>query len=100
MGSSAAWRERKIGVTARKPISLIIGAAIVAALCLAPTAASADTYTVTSFGDQGPGTLRQAVLDANAHPGHDRIDFAPNVSQAGTGSDPLEITSDLEIDGP
>jgi hypothetical protein len=87
-------------LTARKPISLIIAAASVAALCLAPAAASADTYTVTSFEDAGPGTLRQAVLDANAHPGHDKIDFAPDVDQAGTGSDPLEITSDLEIDGP
>src|SRR6476659_6891141 len=26
------------------------------------------TFTVTSVADSGPGTLRQAILDANAHP--------------------------------
>jgi hypothetical protein len=36
----------------------------------------ANTYTVTSTGDTGPGTLRQAILDANANPGADIIQFA------------------------
>ena len=85
---------------ARKLFQAISTCAIVALGLIAPASAAADTFTVTSFDDQGPGTLRQAVIDANAHPGHDTIDFAPDVSQAGTGPDPLEITSDLEIDGP
>lgn len=33
---------------------------------LAPTPVHADTFTVTSTADAGPGTLRQAILDANA----------------------------------
>src|SRR2546421_6721826 len=33
------------------------------------------TFTVTSTADAGPGTLRQAILDANASPTPDTIDF-------------------------
>ncbi len=50
---------------------------VILALVLTALAAigTADTYTVTSTGDSGPGTLRQAILDANAHPGADTIEF-------------------------
>jgi uncharacterized repeat protein (TIGR01451 family) len=34
------------------------------------------TYTVTTTNDGGAGSLRQAILDANGHPGHDLIAFA------------------------
>ncbi len=37
---------------------------------------AANTYTVTSTADSGAGTLRQAILDANANPGTDSIAFA------------------------
>ncbi|MDQ6625741.1 MAG: hypothetical protein M3Y69_06325, partial [Verrucomicrobiota bacterium] len=30
--------------------------------------ARGDTYSVTTVGDSGPGSLRQAITDANAHP--------------------------------
>lgn len=40
----------------------------------------ANTYTVTSTDDSGPGTLRQAILDANANPGADIIQFAINTT--------------------
>src|SRR5258708_7206107 len=33
-------------------------------------------YTVTNTGDGGAGALRQAILDANATPGADSIQFA------------------------
>jgi hypothetical protein len=36
----------------------------------------AATFTVTDSGPVGPGTLRQAILDANANPGRDEIVFA------------------------
>ena len=39
-------------------------------------AASAATFTVTNINDSGPGSLRQAILDANANPGADTIAFA------------------------
>ncbi|HEX8915232.1 MAG TPA: hypothetical protein VF796_22965, partial [Humisphaera sp.] len=34
------------------------------------------TFAVTSVADAGPGTLRQAILDANASAGADAIEFA------------------------
>ena len=37
---------------------------------------SGATYTVTTTADSGPGSLRQAILDANANPGTDAIAFA------------------------
>ncbi|HEX4440612.1 MAG TPA: S-layer homology domain-containing protein [Thermoanaerobaculia bacterium] len=39
---------------------------------------SAATFTVTSTADSGPGTLRQAILDANASPAPNLIAFAVN----------------------
>lgn len=39
-------------------------------------AAHAATYTVTNTDNSGPGSLRQAILDANANPGADTITFA------------------------
>ena len=37
---------------------------------------SAATFTVTNTNDSGPGSLRQAITDANATPGADSIVFA------------------------
>src|SRR6202011_732248 len=37
--------------------------------------ANAGTFAVTSLADSGPGSLRQAILDANASPGADVIQF-------------------------
>ena len=42
---------------------------------------SADTFTVTHTDDSGPGSLRQAILDANATAGADTIEF--NIPGAG-----------------
>ena len=53
----------------------------VAALFLAASRLSALTYFVTNTSDSGAGSLRQAMLDANAHAGADIIAF--NVSGAG-----------------
>jgi hypothetical protein len=61
-----------------------------------------STFTALNFLDSGPGSLRQAVLDANAHPGADLIRFAPAARDgtiALTGGE-LSITDDLTIDGP
>ena len=61
-----------------------------------------STFTVHNLADSGPGSLRQAVLDANANPGADLIRFA-RAARDGTitlTSGELSITDDLTIDGP
>lgn len=78
------------------PLSLVL----LLALASARGAASA-TFTVTNLGDAGPGSLRRAVLDANAAPGADAVAFAPGL----TGTVPLSsgeipITDSLTINGP
>lgn len=50
--------------------------------------AAADTYTVNSGNDSGPGSLRQAILDANTRLGSDLVVFATSNS----------IYTDSEID--
>ena len=60
-----------------------------------------STVTVLNLADSGPGSLRQAVLDANANPGADAIGFADGLSGSIvlTGGQ-LSIAGDLHIDGP
>ena len=41
----------------------------------AASSLAADTFTVTNINDSGAGSLRQAILDANANPGPDTIAF-------------------------
>jgi hypothetical protein len=64
-------------------------AAIVFFLATLPVAAA--TFTVTNTDDSGPGSLRQAILDANAAGGADTIDFAI----AGGGVHSIALTSPL-----
>ena len=47
------------------------------AICvlLAAAGMTASTFTVINTNDSGAGSLRQAILDANANPGADTIDF-------------------------
>src|SRR4051812_2306126 len=60
-----------------------------------------STFTVLNLADGGVGSLRQAVLDANARPGADAIAFAPGVegTVALTGGE-LAITDQLTVAGP
>lgn len=73
------------------------------ALCLAfPMTAAAATFTVTSTADSGPGTLRQAILNANAAGGLDNIHF--NIPGTGVHNIALSttlpgISSPVLIDG-
>src|SRR6185503_1368298 len=71
-------------------------------LLLGAFAAGADTFTVTNTSDSGAGSLRQAILDANAHAGTDTIAF----DIPGAGVQTIEvatalptITSPVLIDG-
>jgi hypothetical protein len=59
------------------------------------------TLTVLSPGDSGPGSLRQAIADANTLAGDDRIVFDPGVSGAITLLSALpELSSNIDIEGP
>ena len=55
---------------------LLFGGALMSAGLAMGMPASADTFTVIFGYDAGPGTLRQAVLDANANPGPDVIEIS------------------------
>jgi hypothetical protein len=73
-----------------------------AGLCCFGQLASAADFIVLTRNDSGPGSLRQAILAANAAPGADRVVF--NIPGAGAHVisvlSPLpEITDSLEIDG-
>lgn len=54
----------------RTPLTAL---ALLFAVCATATAA---TFTVTNANDSGAGSLRQAILDANATPGSDTINFS------------------------
>src|SRR5262245_65680404 len=61
-----------------------------------------STFLVENPADSGAGSLRQAILDANANPGADVIDFAPAARNGAITftSGQVSITDDLTIDGP
>jgi len=68
----------------------------------AGASARAATFTVTSTGDAGHGSLRQAILDANSNPGPDTIAFAIAGSSVHTiaPASPLPAISDtVTLDG-
>jgi hypothetical protein len=84
---------------------LVATLALVASLLLAPAqkpAYAADAFTVTNTNDSGAGSLRQAILDADASAGADVINF--NIS--GSGVQTIKpstalptITEQVTIDG-
>jgi hypothetical protein len=61
--------------------------------------AEAITFNVTTLADSGPGSLRQAVLDANVVTGPDTIVFAVTGTITLTSGE-IVITDDLVIGGP
>ncbi len=64
---------------------MILGVLVIlfVGLMNAPYTAQGAAFTVISTNDSFPGSLRQAILDANASPGTDRITF--NIPGAGFG---------------
>ena len=75
--------------------------ALLAALGFGVQHADAKSFTVSNLNDSGPGSLRAAILKANASPGADVINFSHDLS--GTillTSGELAISGDLSINGP
>ena len=63
-------------------VTVAVLAALVAVWLTSP--ASAATFTVTNTNDAGAGSLRQAILDANASAGLDTINFDPSAFPSGS----------------
>jgi hypothetical protein len=76
-----------------------------AALCLSAVSALAETFVVTNTSDSGPGSLRQAITDANAHPNASDVDIvAFNILGAGVHTITLlsalpDVTQGVAING-
>src|SRR5690242_10577872 len=83
-------------------VALVVGVWVGISLMTGMKRVRANNYTVTNLDDSGDGSLRQAILDANANPGADSIDFQDELSGTLTltsGQLP-PITEDLTITGP
>lgn len=83
-------------IARRRALSLLAAVAAVAAITVSPAQAAA--FTVTNTNDSGAGSLRQAVLDANANPGADTITFSV-IGTITLTTGQLTVTDDLTIDG-
>jgi hypothetical protein len=59
-----------------------------------------SSFTAMNNLDSGPGSLRQAVLDANQAGGTNSISFASSVTSIALTSGELAISDNLTIDGP
>ena len=68
--------DQSIRKRIRFPLYLLKGIGLPLLLfALGAVGANADTFTVTTIESEGAGSLRQAILDANARIGADRIEF-------------------------
>src|SRR5438552_11244915 len=69
------------------------------ALILAVFAAEAATFEVTNDSDSGPGSLRDAITQANSTPGNSTIQISVQGSIALLSPLP-DLTGDVSIIGP
>ncbi|HEX3454871.1 MAG TPA: hypothetical protein VHS03_09605 [Gaiellaceae bacterium] len=82
----------------RKATLVALVAALVA--LTTATARAGTTFTVTNDHDSGPGSLRQAILDANASPGKDKIAFdLPGPASIFPNTELPAVTDPIDIDG-
>jgi hypothetical protein len=82
--------ERAAGMRAMV-VGLLAVLAVVGPILAAGPAQAAATFTVTNTNDSGAGSLRQAILNANAATGADTVRFAI----PGTGVKTISPTSEL-----
>jgi hypothetical protein len=95
-----ASREKPATTTMQRNPTLLAAAILVALGIAMP--ACATTFVVSSNSDSGPGTLRQAALDANATAGPHTITFdLPADSTIGLTSGEIEFDGpDVTVQGP
>jgi predicted outer membrane repeat protein len=83
----------------RRKTAVTLGAAL-ATVPVIP-AAQAATFTVSNLDDSGPGSLRQAILDANGAAGADVVEFQAGLTGAIVlSSGQIFITDSVDIQGP
>ena len=82
--------------TLRSTVSNLRAAICSVVVCAAAISVQADTITVTTTADSGPGSLRQALADANDG---DTINFTVTGTIALT-SDELAVDKSVTISGP
>jgi Ca2+-binding RTX toxin-like protein len=96
-------RERRVEHTrassAKRTVLAGTGLSLGAALGMTGTA-DAATFTVSNLNDSGAGSLRQAILDANAAPGADQVTFQSTLTGQVTLGSELPITDATEVLGP
>jgi parallel beta-helix repeat protein len=104
LNSQVSGSARSAAKVARK----LMGGLLVGLVALAsshPAHAQIQTFTVINTGDNGPGSLRQAIIDANADTGLENIEFAIPIFTPGqlnviSLASPLPvITSAVSING-
>lgn len=85
----------------RKGAAAASGAAVALGALAAAVPAAAATFNVTNLDDNGAGSLRQAIEDANAAAGADTITFQAGLTGTITlTTGQLEITDSVDIQGP
>jgi len=70
------------------------------AIALALSTQADAGFSVTNSNDSGPGSLREAIADANANPGDDEITIASGLSTIVLTSGQLTVTETVTIIGP
>jgi hypothetical protein len=88
----------------RSLVSLVSLAALAAAaLSFAPSPAASAEFSVTNNDDAGPGSLRQAFIDATGTPGNDVIVVQPGIGTitllTGALTHVPAASADLEVQG-
>ena len=78
---------------------VVAGVAAAAVVAVVVPAAAAATFNVTNTSNSGPGSFRQAVLDANLAPGPDVVSFSVDGTIRLTGGAVI-VAATLEIEGP
>jgi hypothetical protein len=92
----------RLGRVASLALSLLIGPALLVALSFVlAQPARAAAYVVTNTNDSGPGSLREAILNANASAGADVITFDLSGCPCSIGlASTLTVNNALTIYGP